>query len=267
MAPIFKIKSQEGFIWKLLAELLASNLKECCLRCNQTGIYVQETDDKCESGSKYICISLYKDRFKLYQCQDELLIGLNLINFFKLLKSIKRKDSITMYIEDTDPQKLIIEIEPQGDTKSVKKCLNIINVPPNDVTFAEEDNYGDSILATSKEFQKLKTLNKMSKETKVTLEDKSIKFYANKPDLYSSEVIFGEKSDNIDHDNVEIYTQHFNTEDIIQLIKIAGLSPSVYIYYTSGMPLKINLNAGTLGDVSICTKSREMIEDENQDRE
>ena len=260
---VCKFKTQEGFTCKVLAELLQFNFKECCFVCKPTGIYVSCMDTKVKNGTKYINVRLFNDKFKIYKLNsgEDFHLGLNLNYFFKVLKSIKRKDSITLTVEEKDPNKLLITIDPPGDSNSIVKDISIIKISPTEDYEYPDESYGSPIVASCKEFQKLKTLNKMSKYITVTQEDSQIFFYSDKEGVYSTKISFGEKSDKTD-DDMEIFEQQFETEDIIQLIKVAGLSQSVQIYFVQGLPLKIKLNVGTLGDLTIYIKSKEMVDEE-----
>jgi len=257
---LFKVRTSEGYTVKILAELLQNSLKECCFVCKPTGIYLTGTDTKYKTGSKLICLSLLKEKFTSYKLNTgDLHIGLNLIHFYKMLKSIKRKDTLTLSIEEDEPTKLIIGIEHAGEKNPVIKHINITKIQFVNVDIPDEKIYPDPIVATTKEFQKLKTLNKMSKYIKVTVINRIIKFFCDKDNIYSCTVEFGEQ-DEEDEDS-EIYSQKFLTEEIIQLIKVAGLSQTIQIYFGSSLPLKINLNVGNLGNLTIYIKSQEDLED------
>jgi|688.fasta_scaffold57248_3 proliferating cell nuclear antigen PCNA len=253
---LFKAKSCEGYTFKVLSELLQNSLKECCFICKPSGIYLVGVDTKYKNGSKLICLNLIKEKFTIYKLiPTELKIGINLIHFYKMLKSIKRKDTLTLSIEDDDPNKLIITIEQLGEKNATVKHINLTKIQPVDVNPLDEKMYPDPIIVTSKQFQKLKDLNKMSKYMNITVDNRIITFYCDKDNIYSSKVVFGEQDE--DNEDSEIYTQSFLTEEIIQLIKVAGLSQTIQIYFVNGLPLKFNLNVGSLGNLTIFIKSQE----------
>jgi len=265
---LFKAKTSEAYTFKVLAELLQNTFKECCLICKPSGIYLIGVDTKYKNGSKLIYLNLLKEKFSIYKLiPNEFKIGLNLIHFYKMLKTIKRKDTLTLSVEDDDPNKLIITIEQVGEKNPTVKHINLTKIQPMEVNPPDEKLYPDPIIVTSKQFQKLKDLNKMSKYMNITVDNRIITFYCDKDNIYSSTVVFGEQDE--DNEDSEIYTQMFLTEEIIQLIKVAGLSQTIQIYFINGLPLKINLNVGSLGNLTIFIKSQEElanvdVEDNNE---
>ncbi len=267
---LFKVKTREGYTFKVLAELLQNSLKECCFECKPTGIYLKNVDNK---NSKLICLSLMKEKFITYKIppNEDLLLGLNLIHFYKLLKSIKRKDALTLSIDKEEPTRLVITIEHPGESNPIIKHINITKIQPVSIEMpgeeeTDENIYNLPIIATTKEFQKLKTLNKMSKYIQVTYHNRTIKFFCDKENIYSCTIEFGEKeSSPTDEEEEEMYTQKFETEQIMQLIKVAGLSQNIRIHSSNSLPLNIRLDVGSLGNISIYIKSQEELENKEDD--
>ena len=183
-----------------------------------------------------------------------------------MLKSIKKKDTLTLFIDEDNPLNLGIEIHQSGDNNSTKSYVRITQVHP--VQYDPLEGYEDPIITTSKEFAKLKQLNKISKTLIVTARKQWIEFFCDKEEVYERKVQFGEDEDSPNderEDDIDNYKQSFPTEDIIQLVKVGGLSNTVQIYATNDLPLKFTLNIGSLGTLSIYIKSKESIEDEQDD--
>ena len=62
------------------------------------------------------------------------------------------------------------------------------------------------------------------------------------------------------YQNIQEYSQEFNTDQLYRISKIAGLSSNIQIQL--GKPIKFSSNIGTLGKISIFIKSKEEIEAE-----
>jgi proliferating cell nuclear antigen PCNA len=268
MSQLFTVKTKEGYTIKVLAEALNNTLKEACFVCKPTGIYLTGMDSKEISngnvGTKLVQIVLPKEKFNIYKTPpQDFNIGLNMLHFYKMLKSIKKKDSLTLCVSADDPTKLQLIIEQPGENPVVK-YINIINIQAMNIKMPGDSSgvnvYQDAIIATTKEFQKLKTLSKVSKYINVTTQNKMIDFFCDKDNIYSCQVSFGESdSDNVNEEEAEMYSQKFETEQIIQLIKIGGLSNTVQIFSHPSLPLKFKLNVGSLGEICIFIKSQEQL--------
>lgn len=278
MSYLLKIKSKEGYIFKVLVELIQKYLKDACFVINKKGISLTGVDTKTNSGTKLICVDLPCTNFTKYKCEDEpFYVGLNMVHFYRILKSIKKKDTLVLYVRKDDPLKLFIQKLQVGEDED-KAMIHSINI--TQVRSPHRDrpaNYGNPIIANSKEFQKLKSLNKISKTMTVTSKKGRIEFYCNREEVYSGYVPFGDidsddeeerkdKEDDEDDDEEE-YKQTFDSENIIDLVKLGGTSNNIQIYPSVNFPLRFKMNAGPLGSVDVYIKSNETIEEEQQEDE
>lgn len=270
MTYLLLIKTREGYSFKVLAELLQNCIKDGCFVVSKKGIELIGKDSKTKSGTKLVSLEMPRKNFIKYTCPDSpMKIGLNLSHFYKMLKSIKKKDTLTLFIEEDNPLNLGIEIHQNGDNNSTKSYVRITQVHP--VQYDPLEGYDDPIITTSKEFSKLKQLNKISKTLLVTAGKQWIEFFGDKEDMYARKVRFGEEEDDekvaedIEHIDEEGYKQTYAAEDVIQLVKIGGLSNTIQIYATNDLPLKFTLNTGSLGTLSIYIKSKEEIESEQEE--
>lgn len=264
---ILKLKTKEAYTMKVLTELLQNCLKEGCFTFDQNGITLSGIDKKSKCGTELVNLQLEKDKFVIFKCKfDKLHVGINLLHLYKMLKSIKKKDTLMLYIDDQKPLDLGIKIQQSGDNSSSTSYIKITTLNPMEIEMPT--GYGMPIITTSKEFQKLKTLNKISKTLKITSSEKKIRFFCNKENIFSRDIIIGEdddKEENTEEETLnEEYTQTFDTTQIIKLVKMASLSSIVQIYIKKDLPLKVGLNIGSLGYISIHIKSKESLDEEQE---
>ena len=97
MPMIFKCKTREAYYIKILAELLSNNLKNGCFNVNEQGFFLCMFDSPRKT---LIDLELESENFSMYKFKSEekICLGLNLNHFHKILKSIKKKDSIQFFI-------------------------------------------------------------------------------------------------------------------------------------------------------------------------
>ncbi len=255
---IFRAKTKEAFVIKILGELLSNTLRFSQFLVNDKGIFLLQSDSKKE---QLIDLALYKENFNIFKCNRPILFYVNSGNFYKMLKSIKKKDSITMFIEDTGEENLKLGIcVEQEENNKVTTFIRINNYQPEE--FDRPDGYESPIIMNNKEFHKLKNLHNFSKTLWITSKADFIKFYCDGGDLYYREVTIGNENDEDNRHYDKEYKCSFNTTYITGLTKCAGQSGNVQIFVHEDLPLKIKLKAGNLGDISIYIKSKEMIQDE-----
>jgi len=277
MSYLLKIRTKDGYTFKVLVELIQKYLKDGCFVIDKKGISLTGVDTKTKQGTKLICVDLPKNNFHKYICDSEPIhVGLNMVHFYKMLKSIKKKDTLILYVKRDDPLKLFIQKLQVGEDedKALVHSINITQMTP--IRRDPPGNYGDPTVASPKEFQKLKSLNRISKIMSVTCRKKRIEFFCNKEGVYSGRVPFGDIDG--DEDNEDSYTeetdidedeyeQEFDSENIIDLVKLGGTSNNIQVYVCKDLPLRFTMNAGPLGIVDIYIKSRETIIEDEQEEE
>ena len=260
------VYTHEAYTFKVLSELLQNCIIEACFIINENGITLTGTDSKSAAGTKLVHLELLRENFPVYQVpKDELQIGINLMHFFKMLKSIKKKDKLTLFINKSNQLNLGILIQGNENNFYSENYVKITNYRSVSTEFPE--GYETPIITSSKEFAKLKSLNRVSKYIEITFYKQKIEFFCDKENIYSKKITFGETSNGDENDENDVFSQKYETEQILQLVKVAGLSQNVRIYYDEILPLKFQLNVGSLGNISIYMKSKERIEEEEKENE
>jgi len=255
---LFKAKTKEAFVFKVLGELLSNTLKFAPFRINETGIYLRQTDTKRE---QLLDIGFHKEKFTVFKCSSPINFIVSSNNFYKMLKNIKKKDSVIIYIREDEPDKLGICVEQGEDNNKVSTTIKISYNQMEDINLP--DGYNNPIIMNNKEFQKMKNLHNISKTILVNSISGFIRFFCDGGDLYSREITIGEIDEDDSNDNQ--YEQNFYTHHLTQLTKCAGQSGNVQIFVHEDLPLKIKMNLGNIGELTCYIKSKEMIDEEHVD--
>lgn len=260
MTIIFSAKTQDAYCIKLLGELLQNNIRTACFELDQKGIKLTMMDTH-----RHMLIDLVLDceNFSIYKFkQEKTYIGINLNHLHKMLKNIKKKDSLTLFIDSDNPDDLGIRVYPKENTRVTTSYIKIQSI--QNVKIPLPTGYDKPVIVHSSEFQKTaKDLNNIGNIIKVVSKGFHIKFLCDAGSIYSREVIFGEIQDEDDEegnkDEYE-YIEEFDTEKLTRITKISGLSDTMQIYPKQGLPLLFRSNVGSLGKISIYIKSKSQIE-------
>jgi proliferating cell nuclear antigen len=255
MSKLFQCKTNEGHIVKTLAELLQNNIKSGCYEINENGLFMRITD-----ANKRILIDLQlnHENFVLYKVKKRISLGLNQSHFYKMLKSIKKKDSISLFIDESTPLDLGIEIVPKEKNRVTTSYVKIQNIQNLDIDLPS--GYEKPILIPSNEFQKMiKDMNNIGNTIEISSKYRQVKFKCDAESVYKREVLFGEAD--LDYISPEIL-QAFDTEMLTRISKISGLNTTMQIHQSKGLPLKITSAVGNLGHIAIYLKSKEQIEED-----
>lgn len=259
-SPYFRARTNEGHVFKVLGELLQSNIKTGCFEINRNGIFFKMTDTHCR-----ICIdiNLQRENFSFFQLQsnESLFLGINLAHLRKMLKPIKKKDSIEFVKETFDTDTLCIKILPKEGGKVTTSFIKIQEIQNIDLELPE--GYSDYISIPASDYQKMcKDMESISQNVEIKATSSTIRFTADMTCVYSRSIIFGDGTD--DDSSKVVYRQHFESEKLNNLGKISvlGLSSNnqIQIFYNSKLPILFKTNVGSLGKICIYIKSKEQTE-------
>jgi|TARA_B110000037_G_scaffold198191_1_gene236893 proliferating cell nuclear antigen len=183
-----------------------------------------------------------------------------------MIKSIKKKDSIILFIKSEAPNDLGIKVIPKENNRVTTSYIKIQNIQNLDVTVPTD--YKNPIIVPSNEYQKMcKDMAVISQEVVVKAKKYSIHFFGDAGSVYSREVSFGEvdtDSEDEDEEEVEDYEDEFNTEQLARIVKIAGLGNNIQLFVKKDLPMMFRTNIGGLGKISIYVKSKSLISADNR---
>ncbi len=258
---LFYAKTPEAFIIKAISEHLKICLKiEAEFQINQDGIFLR----KPTTDGHFMCeIILKRDSFQsyVYNSDDsDTFIGVDLPYLKTLTSSIKKKDSIDIGVkkdEYNEMQRIDLFIYSMG-----KRDVNQINFyKPLKKMEMKLDSYTHPVLIPSNEFQKMiKRMNKFTKD-KITIRlqprNSFVSFYASGNNIVESSSEFGKfnASD-------KYFQQDYYVLDFKKLTKMSTMSKHIKIYEPTlpNYPIKIGVNAGTLGECNIYMKDCNFID-------
>jgi len=258
---LFKIKTPQGYIFKVLSELLLNIVTHIFLKIDENAIYLSMID---EQKKILVDFTLEKGNFTVYKFKSKqpLYIGINAKHLHKMLRSVKKKDSLMMFI-DEKKEVLGITIIPKEHNRITNSYIKIQNVQNLNIEIPFNEKKTNPIIVPSNDFQKLcKDMNNIGSKIKISSEGHCVKFACNANNIYSREVIFGEinEDDSDDSDDDNQYEEVFDTDVMIRIIKIAGLSSQLQIYPVNGLPLLFKSNIGQLGKIRIFVKDNNLVQ-------
>ena len=255
---LFYCKTSEGYIIKILSELLQNNIKNGCFVVNEKGLFFRMTDS---NRRILIDLDLLADKFSSFKYKEskQLSIGLNLSHFYKMLKNIKKKDSLVLFIDEDKEDELGIRVIPKEKNRVTTSYVKIQNLQSLDIDTPKD--YNKPVNIPSNEYIKMiKDLNNMGGNV-ITISSCTgfLKFNCNTSDIYSREILFGESYEKMELNCV----QEFDTEQLYRVSKISGLSTMLQVYQKEGFPLYFSSNIGNLGKIAIFIKDKKQIQEED----
>lgn len=270
---LFHAETPSGYIIKTLIEVLQN-----CLS-NEASFYISNSNglSLCSPDNKMttlIYLNLKRENFDKFYCDKDMTISVPLKHINKFIKNIKKKDSITLFIKKNHPTKLGIHIIPTSlnkeSDKSETSYVSISEVATPEFDLPE--GYHLPKIIPSTEYQKMcKKLSSLpSKIINIKIQyDRYISFFCEGGEILSSEMSFGSLDNTLDYNGKQYYENDFNVSQLSQLIKLPGLSNRMKIFspIDETFPIKISMQAGTLGYVDIFIKNKNQIHYEENKRQ
>lgn len=262
MPPLFKAKTQCAYTLKILVELLQNNIRMACFEIDQEGIQLCMMDHQ---RTVLVSVKLQSENFIVYKFRSpkKLYIGVNLVHLHKMFKSIKRKDSIQLFIEDDQSTELGIKVIPKENNRVTTSFIKIQCIQTLDID--TPTGYGKPIIIPSAEYTKMiKDVSSIGNTIHIVAKNYCIQFKCEGDGIMKRHVEFGDAVDSDDEsdDDVPEYKHSFSTEQLARIAKISGLGTNMHIYPQEELPLLVKSPVGTLGSIRIYLKSKEMIDAE-----
>ncbi len=204
----------------------------------------------------YIKVRLDACEFQPYYCKfDRLELGVNLQNLYKLLKSIDKDDTMSLYVEENDKQSLIIEIENEDKKSKTFYKLKLLDLNQQQKKTAKIE-FDIKITMSSCEFHKLcREMSNIADYVDMKCTSKNIIFTckgdcAERSTIYKSE----EGGLNISNENKKLHNivqGVYELKNITLFNKCAGLCNDISIYMKNDFALTMIYTIATLGQLIV----------------
>ena len=254
---LFRASSPSAHVFKVVAEILQTNLKTSCFQLKSTGLLLRQMD---ENRATLIDLKLDACKFDSFEFNplnkdESLFIGLTLTHLYKLLKTVKKKDTICLYILHDEPTEIAIEVTPKDNKRITTSFLKIQRVQ-NILVEVPVGYTAPAIRLPSSEFQKIyKDILSIGKTVDITTKEKILQFDVDAGGIVKRRVEYGERSE---EDSIR-YSETFDTEQLVKFGKICNLSKFWDIHTQPSLPLLVSGDVGVLGKISIYVKCRSKI--------
>jgi proliferating cell nuclear antigen PCNA len=260
MTILFSARTPDAYRIKILVDLLSNIIKVAHLVIDENGISMRMMDSQ---RTILIDLVLSANNFHGYKCvPGKQYIGLSLNSFGKMLRSVKKKDGILLFIDDeVTPLRFGVRVSGKDNTRVTTSYITIQMVQEIDIELPPINN--KPIVIISSDFSKMvKDMNIIGNVVNITSTNEQIKFSSNNGGILERDIVFGEASSAMNEAAVEHFNDDFSTEQLTKISKISGLSSDLKIF--PGEPLiMISSVIGNLGEIKLYIKSKSQIDNDN----
>ena len=216
--------------------------------------------------TKTVLINLKLDakNFTTYKCaKKKITLGVNLIYFHKLIKSMDKEDNLTLFVEHDDKNYLRIRIDNPEVKKDSTFKLKLLDLG-NESIKIPVISFDAVITMNSSEFHKIcREMNQIADYVEIRCLSDKIIFtckgdYAERTTTYRNNDEDGVSDGvNIKHvnstTNAPIIVQGiYELRNLVLFSKCASLCNDIEIYMKNNFPLVIKYTVATLGRILLC---------------
>lgn len=246
-----EIKTVQSSTIKVLVEALKEILTDTVIEVTPKYMKICTMDS---SNIILVYLKLDSNKFEYYHCENKKLIGINILNLNKIIKTINNNDTLTLYMEKNDCNYLCIKIEnTEKNTKRITK-LNLLDLENNNFDIPSA-KFPTVITLPSNDFQKIcRDINNLSDHVEIKNVNNQL-ILSCEGDFCCQETIISDSYQQVEVDeneNPEIFQGVFNMKYLVMFTKCTNLSNTVELYLKNDYPLIIQYIVGSLGVVKLC---------------
>jgi proliferating cell nuclear antigen len=250
---LFEIRTVQAGAFRTLIEALKEILTEANLEFDSTGIKVMSVD---ETHTVLVYLRLHADRFETYYCPATHILGVNMIYFFKLIKTMANNDSLTLYLPANNTNKLGIRMENAEKSTVTNYFLKLFDTNVDDIK-VPAINFSNIIHMPSLELQKTcRDMNQLGEKLDVEITSSgSDLIFRCEGDFAEQETVMSENSTTMkvqkSGGSNEVIQGMFQLKHLVLFTKCTSLCPSIEMYLKNNYPLILKYTVANLGDVKL----------------
>ena len=248
---IIEVKTVQTNAFKTLCEALKEILTDTNLIFSDDGIKIIAMDP---SHTILVHLKLDHTSFEEYYCSEKTVVGVSMLNFFKLIKTMTNNDTLTLFIEKSDVNKLGIRIENGEKNSMTNYKLNLMDLNEEQISIPPAA-FESIITLPSSDFQKIcRDMSNLSD----TIEIKSVGsnlIFSCSGNFASQETIIGQTSSGLafvkNADNTDINQGYYNLKHLVLFTKCTNLCNQIEMYMKNNFPIVIKFSVGSLGSLKL----------------
>lgn len=246
---LFRIRTVKAAPFRTLTEAIKDILTDANLEIDSTGLKIMAMDG---THTILVHLRLRSDRFDEFHCPQRHVLGINMINFFKLVKTMSNNESIVLYMKKSDTTKLGIEIQ-NGDKQMVTRFhLNLIELDVDPINIPPVQ-FPSILTMPSTDFQKIvRDMHTLGEIVEIQSASSELVFRC-KGDYAEQETVFSIGASGLTQakPSTEIVQGNFYLKHLVLFTKCTSLCSDITLYLKNDYPILVEYNVAGLGEIKL----------------
>ena len=214
-----------------------------------------------KSHTILVYVHLPAENFEFYEClHHKIIIGVNMVNFFKLINMMENNETLTIFIDNSDyVDGIVHHLSVRFENNAIKQCrtFRMFLADPDmeeivfpDVTFSSIINF------PSEDFQKIiRDFGNISNKLVIQSVGSQLMFRCT-GHIGSGDVVRSETEEYMHfvkkQDATKVYQGEFSLKNLAYFNKCTSLCSEIEIYLENDLPLVVKYNVASLGELKLC---------------
>lgn len=272
-----ELRTVQSVAMKILVEALKELLTDTCIEFDENGMKIVALDT---SHIVLVHLKLDAGRFEYYHCDKKVTLGVNMLNFHKLIKTINNNDTLTLFVDSHDMNHLGIRIENGEKNSRTTYKLNLLDLDNQKVTIDPVD-FNSIVTLPACDFQKIcRDMNNLAEYMEIRNVGKQLIFSC-RGDFCSQETVLcdsdagavpqltqapsggdgaggdgdeppGRAMSSMEAGRDQIVQGIFSIKHLVLFTKATNLCSTVEIFLRNDFPIVCKYNVASLGELKLC---------------
>ncbi len=249
---IFNVKTVQSGAFRVLVESLKEILTDTNIIFDPTGIKLIATDT---SQIVLIHMKLHAENFEYFYCEKKTTIGVNMMNMFKLIKVMSNNDTLSLFIEKDNPNRLGIKINNVEKNVQTLFKMNLLDISEDEISIPPA-KFETELTLPSSDFQKIiRDMTNIGENIEIKSVGSTLILNCD-GDFANQETVLCETQEGLSFSksmSPEKPIQGiFSLKYLLLFTKCTNLCNLIHMYIKNDYPLVIRYDVANLGHIKLC---------------
>ena len=247
---LFRIRTVKAAPFRTLIEAIKDILTDANIEFDSKGLKIMAMDG---THTILVHLRLQADRFDEYYCPQKFILGVNMINFFKLVKTMSNNESIVLYMKKSDTTKLGIDILNGEKQMTTHFALNLIELDIKPISIPPVQ-FSSVFTMPSVDFQKIiRDMHTLGEIVEIQSASQELAFRC-KGDYAEQETVFSFGQNGLTQQTGkagEIVQGNFHLKHLVLFTKCTSLCSDITLHLKNDYPIIVEYNVAGLGEIKL----------------
>jgi proliferating cell nuclear antigen len=247
---ILEFHTVQASAFRILIEALKEILTDANFEFDEHGLKIVAMDS---THTVLVHLRINSENLEKYVCKNKILLGINLLNFYKLMKIMGNNDILKLYVTEDDTCVLNIEIENSDKNAITKFKLNLMDLNDSKIEVPSPE-FKSVITMPSIDFQKIcRDMSNIAEEIEIKSVGKQLIFSCDGQFVHQ-ETCIGTSNNGLTfiHNDENIIQGIYSLKYLVLFSKCTNLCNSVELFLKNDYPLITKYNIASLGEIKLC---------------